>query len=271
MPVAVYLRDRFVSPEEAVVSIFDRGYLLGDAVFETLRVSEARVFRLDRHVDRLEAAAAALEIPAPLAAPELASVVREAVSRSEMREAYVRITLSRGAGVPGIAFTGSEVPTLSVVVREAPVVPESVPSGIAETRRVPAACLPTFKTGSYLSNVLARRDLARRGLGEGVMLALDGAVVSGTASNVYVVKHGRVMTPIVSSGCRPGVVREALLESALGIEETALDVEALASADEIFFTSCQVGVLAASSFEGRELRTDRSRAIRHELQELMKT
>jgi branched-subunit amino acid aminotransferase/4-amino-4-deoxychorismate lyase len=119
-----------------------------------------------------------------------------------------------------------------------------------------------MKTGSYLANVLARRELAHRGLGEGVMLGIDGSVVSGTASNVYVVRHGRVITPSLASGCRPGVVREALLESDQLILEGKLDVTSLEEADEIFFTSSQVGVLSAATFEGRALGRDRANVIR---------
>lgn len=271
MPLAVFLGDRFLSsPEEASVSLFDRGYMLGDAIFETLRAEDGRVFRLDRHLSRLEEGARALEIAMP--AHDLASIVDEAVRRAAAPRAYVRITLSRGMGAGGVAITGAEKPTLSVIAREATPAPDKVASGIAATRRVPPACLPpALKTGNYLPNVLARRELARRGLGEGVMLSVDGAVVSGTTSNVFVVKGDRIATPRLESGCRPGVVREALLELDLGIEEAALDVAALHAADEIFFTSTQVGVLAATSFEGRPLHVERSRVVRDALERLFRS
>lgn len=270
VPAVVYLRDRFVEPEAAVVSIFDRGYLLGDSVFETLRVHEGRIFRLGRHLDRLAEAARTIEIPLPVAIVELARIAAETVARSTMLEATLRITLSRGTSAPGIVFDGDEEPTLSVIARERPVVPESIPSGIAHRRRVPTACLPPSKTGNYLPQVLARRELARRGLGEGVMLSIDDDVVSGTASNVFVVKDGGVATPPLSSGCRAGVVREALLEASLGIEEKVLDVDALQSADEIFFTSSHVGVLPVSQFEGRALTIARARTVADELGALMR-
>lgn len=254
MSVVVFLRDRFVVPEEAKVSLFDRGYLYGDAVFETLRSYGGRTFRLFAHLERLEAAARRLGIAPPR---DVDAIVRQALDRFGDGDASVRITLSRGEGAPGITIRGDERPTFSVVVRTfAPRPPDApgIASGFATTRKIPRQCLPSeLKTANYLSSVLARRELDARGMSEGAQLSIDDRVVSGTASNVFFVDaHGVLVTPDAASGCREGVTREALLELAGGnIETRPVAAHELATAREIFFCNSLVECLPVASFEGR--------------------
>lgn len=269
----IFLRDRFVPPDEATVSIFDRGYLYGDAVFETLRSYAGRVFRPGAHLDRLGAAAARLGIALPLERDALERALRDTIARFGSEDATVRVTLSRGEGTGGIATTGDERPTLSIVARPLEPYPavayaRGIASGFAETRKVPPQCLPSeLKTANYLSSILARRELDARGMTEGVQLAVDGAVVSGTVSNVFFVAAGRLVTPDVASGCRAGVTREVLLEIAgqlaIFAETRRVEARELAVADEIFFANTLMECLPVASFEGRALAAPgpRTRAL----------
>jgi branched-chain amino acid aminotransferase len=259
----VWIGGRFVAPAEARVSLFDRGYLVGDSVFATLRAHGGRPFRLDAHLESLARGAEALGIALAPAGAALADRVRETLARSGLAEAAIRITLSRGEGPGGIATAACTAPTLSVAVR--PFVPypaeayeSGIASGLVTTRRIPPECLdPALKTGAYLPNVLARRELEARGMIEGIMRSVAGAPLSGTVSNLFLVVGGRLLTPSVESGCRPGITRGALLELAgpLGIaaEMRALNMADLDAAEEIFFSNALMEVLPVASLEGRPL------------------
>ncbi len=254
----VYLVDRFLAPDEpARVSLFDRGYLLGDSVFASLRVYAGWPFALDRHVSRFTAAAHALGLACP-GAGELEALARAACARFVGESAYLRLTLSRGEGGPGLALGGATAPVLSVVVRElasAPF-PEPTPAAEVSLRAPPAACQdPAWTLGSYAARVAMRREAEARGHREGFGLALDGELVSGITSNVFVVRGATVMTPRLASGCRPGVTRERLLallgEAGIPVQERRLTLAELRSADGAFFTSALTPVLPVGAFEGR--------------------
>lgn len=249
----------FASPEEAKVSLFDRGYLLGDSIFATLRTYGGSVFRLDDHLRTFAHGADVLGMTPPRV-EDVRTIVRECVARSGLAEAYLRITMSRGEGPPGLGIAGYDHPVLSVIVRPLHRYPavayaEGIASTIVRTRKVPAACLdPSLKTGNYLSAIQARRELARSGMIEGIQLAIEGHVVSGTISNVFAISGNVLRTPDVESGCRPGITRAVVLElaSSVGLiaREETLDVEDLLHADEVFFTNTVMECLSVASIDG---------------------
>ena len=259
----VWIGGEFVAPSAARVSLFDRGYLLGDGVFATVRAYGGRPFRLDAHLAGLAAGAAGLGIPLAPSGAALADLVRETLGRSGLGEAAIRVTLSRGPGPGGIASAGTGPATLSIAVRPFVPYPEAartrgIETAFVATRRIPPECLdPAWKTANYLPNVLARRELEARGLIEGIVRSVGGAPVSGIVSNLFVVREGRLLTPSVESGCRPGIVRAALLDLAraagIPVEERELGLDDLAAADEVFFSNSLMETLAAARLEGREL------------------
>lgn len=251
------------SRAEAQVSLFDRGYLLGDAVFETFRVYRGRPFQLERHLARLIEGASLIGLELPTAPERLATDVLAALARGALDEATVRVTLSRGEGPRGIGPEGYGAPVLSIVA--APHVPlppwaydEGVHARVVGPRRIPPACLdPRLKAAHYLPQIVARRELTGPRELEGVMLTVDGAVCSGLVSNVFVAQAGRVLTPPLSSGCLPGTTRALLLERAtsagLPLGEASVSPEVLEQADEVVFTSALVGCLPVAQLGGRRL------------------
>lgn len=265
----IYLGDRFLQPEDATVSILDRGYLLGDGVFATMRAYGGACFRPEAHLATLARGAALFGIALPKSAERIAALSDEAAARTGAADAYVRVTLSRGA--PGAA------PTLSVFARpmtDAPTEADYARGVVAVTvgpRRVPPACIdPTIKSTSYAAQVLARREAEERGAAEGIQLALDGSLACGTMANLFVIEGGELLTPSAASGCRAGVTRAAVLELAprLGLtpREARLAPEVLDRADEAFFTNTRVECLPIASVDGRRVGRgegfERTRAIR---------
>lgn len=256
----IFLGDRFVSPEEARVSLNERGYLFGDSAFETLRGYAGFVFRLERHLERLAHSARVLALPLPLPVNEMAERVREAVARSPHPDTYIRVTLSRGEGGAGISTRGFERPTFSIVVKPLRPYPaeayaQGIRTQVVGPRKVPPECLdPTIKSGgSYLPSIIARQELDRQGMVEGVQLAVAGHVVSGLVSNLFVISGQRLLTPDLASGCLPGITREALLQvaPAVGLTpvETRLSVDTLFQADELFFANSLMECLPVRQLE----------------------
>jgi len=260
MAFLIYLNGRFCNAEAAFVPLLDRGYLYGDSIFETLRSYAGVPFRLERHLDRLQRASQITGIGLPKARAELTELIGETLMRSGYREAIIRLTISRGEGGQGISPQGCDSPTLSIIVRPLGGYPpeaylRGVRSKVVAARRVPAACLdPTIKCGNYLPSIMARRELDAHAMIEGVQLGVDGQVVGGTVSNVFLLGGGFLRTPDPASGCLPGITRAAVLELAAEAGLTAVEERIapadLARADEMFFTNTIMECLPVAEIDG---------------------
>ncbi|WP_157601313.1 aminotransferase class IV [Stigmatella aurantiaca] len=266
----------------------ERGYLFGDAAFETLRGYGGHVFRLERHLERLAHSAQVLALRLPGSPETLAAQVREAVARSPHTDCAIRVTLSRGEGGAGISTKGFENPVFSITVKPLRSYPEEayargIRTRVVGPRKVPPECLdPTIKSGgAYLPSIIARQELDRDGMVEGVQLAVAGHVVSGLVSNIFAVSGRRLLTPDLASGCLPGITREALLQLApsVGLEptETRLSLDTLLQADELFFANSLMECLPVQQLNEhsfhpapgpftRELRAALHQLIHHEKQ-----
>lgn len=257
----VYLNDRFVPQEEAVVSVFDHGFLYGDGVYETLRAYRGRVFQLADHLARLERSASRIQLHLPLSRERLADLVRESLRRNQLSDSYLRITVSRGTGEIGLDPALCKAPTLVIIAKPFQPYPESiyadgVPVIVAQTRRnLPEALPPQVKSLNFLNNILAKMEAKEAGVHEALMLNHRDELTEGTTSNVFAVQGGRLRTPSVECGILEGITRGWVLQlaSELGIpsEETRLTVEDLMRAEECFLTNTTQEVLPVTRVDGR--------------------
>lgn len=259
-PPTIYLGNRFLSGDETPrVPLLDRGYLLGDSVFTTLRGYGTRAFALDEHVGRLFEAAGAYGIECPLSPLEIKTRVSEALGRAALSSSAIRITVSRGAGDGGFALFGNETGLISIVIRELGPMASTFTAHISTVRAIPAACLnPKHKVGSYMTNVEARREATANGASEAILLAAGSdAVVSGAASNLFLLMGERLITPSEADGARPGVMRRHLLEVArehgVATEVRTLHRHELENAEALLFTSSLLELRAAAALNGRHL------------------
>lgn len=252
---------RVVPETEARVSVFDRGFLYGDGIFESMRAVAGTVFRFDRHYDRLRGAADRIGLDLPLDAPGLRDAVRDLLARNALREARIRVTLTRGPGRPG-DYVGAAGPVTRVITTApfAPLDPAVRATGVriavATGRQPPPEVLdPALKSTSRLHLVLARREASARGAFEAVLLDAGGHLAEGTASNIFLVRQGRLMTPPAPGVGLPGVTRETVLDLAreAGIDATEEPVPsaALFEADEAFLTNTSWEVLPVTRVEAR--------------------
>lgn len=245
----------------ALVSVFDRGFLYGDGVFESMRAFRGVVFRLDRHLRRLGRSSALIGLDLGSAGSGVADAVHEVLHANGLEDARIRITVTRGAGRPGDYLEAVGPPTVVVVASPFSGLPprmhrDGVAVSIVGRRQIPVASLdPAIKSTSRLGSVLARREAHARGAFEALLLDDRGHLTEGTASNAFVVTSGQVLTPDLGEGCLPGVTREAVIDLARGaaveVREEAIPAAVLAGAREIFLTNTSWDVLPVTRLDGR--------------------
>jgi len=234
-------------PEQASVSVFDRGFLYGDAVFEVLRTYGGRPFSLQEHLARLRRSADKVFIPMPVDEAILGREVEATLAAAGNPESYVRIVLTRGSGPLSLDPDTASHPLRVILVEPVtPPVRELYVRGIAlavvHGRRVTDdTAAAGAKVTNYLPNLLALREAKGRGAQEALFVDAGGHVLEGASSNVFVVAGGRVSTPPVAAGILPGITRAHVLAAAaaLGIptDERAVSLGELLAADEVFVTS----------------------------------
>lgn len=248
----VYFDGAAVRESDARIAATDRGLLFARGVFETFRAERDRpVFRLGRHIARMKAGAAALGITS---APERADVERAVealLDRCGLQEARVRATLTAGPE--------DGAPSLLVQARPLTDYPEALyetgaAAVVAKLRRNETSPLCRVKSLNYLDNLLAREEARRAGAVEALLLNTQGRLAEGSASNVFLVRDGVLVTPPLDDGALPGVTREAVLDLAraegIPAEEAPVEPDALTRATEAFITNAVAGVLPVTSVDG---------------------
>jgi branched-chain amino acid aminotransferase len=248
MTTLVMLNGAIETPERALVSVFDRGFLFGDSVFEVLRTYGGRPCAHGRHLARLERSAARVFIPLPISTAELGSEIRATLEAAGNPESYVRVMLTRGVGQtigldPALAAAPTRVVMVSALHALPPEIYEQGVSVITyRTQRVADATEAAgAKIGNYLTAVLATREARARGAHEALVLDAQGLVVEGSTSNVFSLRNGALVTPPESAGILLGITRGFVLEAArelgLDVSERPLSVQELALSDEVFISS----------------------------------
>lgn len=256
--VATYVNGSSVS-DTAAVSARDRGFTLGDGVFETMRASRGVVFRFDRHMARLEEGLKRMRIPGP---PLLRRWVLDALRERGPAGASVRVTVTRGIGPGGIAPPADVKPTVAVTTGPMPQFPadtyvRGVSAIIAAGRRNTRSMSMGLKTTAYVDSILAWLEAQHAGADEAIFLDEDDHCSEATASNLFVVRGGMLITPPLSCAALPGITRGTVLEIAaahgMRAVEEPFDAAALAGADEAFLTSSLRGIAPLTRLQGQPL------------------
>jgi branched-chain amino acid aminotransferase len=257
----VFLNGQFVPEEEAVVSVFDRGFLYGDGLFETMRIFRGRPFRWAAHMERLERGAEFLRIAPPIHAEALRAAADELVARNQMQEALLRLTLSRGVGPRGYSPAGAVHPTLAMSLHPAPLTDRRNPPRwrlVTASFRLPAnEPIAQFKTCNKLPQILARAQADVAGADEALLLNTDGFVVEASSSNLFWIDDEGVATAPLPSGVLAGVTRGVVWEICgglgLAVREACVTPEQLRLPRGVFLSLSSVGVAEAVSLDGHDL------------------
>jgi branched-chain amino acid aminotransferase len=257
----VYVSGAFRPTAEASVSVFDHGLLYGDGVFEGIRAYNGRVFRLERHIERLFDSAKAIRLAIPHTQAEVCDIVVETCRRNALHDGYIRLVVTRGPGDLGIDPRKCPRPELIVIARPQLTMYAGASAGIrlitsTFRRNAIDATSPSIKSLNYLNNVLARIEAADRGADEAILLDRDGHVAEATADNVFIVTERAVVTPPTSTNLR-GITRETILQLAEGLgirtEERTFALFDLWSAREAFMCGTMAEVVPIASVDGRTI------------------
>ncbi len=257
----VWLDGHLVDKQHATVPVYDHGLLYGDGVFEGIRVYNGRVFKLKSHLERLAASAHAIHLTLHYTIREIEQAVRETVAANGLKDAYIRLVVTRGAGPLGLNPFTCPKPATIVIVDRITLYPEDMyvegmPVIVAKRPRVPVECLdPAVKSLNYLNNILAKVEAIEAGCHEAIMLNTDGEVCECTGDNIFLVRGSRIVTPPVSAGLLNGITRLFVMNEvapACGIDvaERTLRLDDLFTADEIFLTGTAAEVIGVRSVNG---------------------
>jgi branched-chain amino acid aminotransferase len=249
MAAMVNVNGRISDEREAVISVFDHGFLYGEGIYETLRTYNGRPFLYDRHMRRLRNSAAMMALDIPFTDDQLASQIRDTTAAANLdgAEAYIRVLVTRGVGELTYDIKATPTPSVVVIVKalvepSAETYEQGVKVALVDiVRNHPASVNPMIKSNNLLNQALAGQEAIRRGGFEGVMRNYRGELTECTTANLFVVQDGVAFTPPLESGLLPGITREFLFEVGrdLGIDvrEEVLRDDDLFSADEAFLTS----------------------------------
>lgn len=247
-----WVNQRRILESKATISIFDSAYLYGHGVFETLRASHGRVLFIKEHLQRLKKNARHLGIKLPYSKSLLAKEISGLLRQNKLQEATIRMTLSQ---------TPSGKAHLLITTRPfIPYPPSCYTRGgkliLIKSVYADAATIAGIKTTSYLTKILARKEIRKRRAVEGVLLNARGSITEGGSSNVFIVKKGVLYTPPLADALLPGIRRSIVmkLSKKLGIpcQEKSLRPSDLYKADEIFMTSTLKDILPIRKFEGKK-------------------
>lgn len=270
----IYLNGRLISRAEPTIDAADRGLLLGDGLFETLRSHDGRPDRLEEHLARLLAGAATLKIPVPVSSNEIRQGVLDTLAANDFTngDAALRITLTRGAGPRGLLPPTDPAPTLLITAaRAAPVSSEALTAIVATARRNEHSPLARLKTLNYLDNIMARMEAAERDADEALLLNTAGRLASASSANLFLLRNRTLLTPPPSEGVLPGITRAAVLGLAqlldLTAVETPLQRDDLERADEAFLTNSLIGPRPLIKVDGRIVGDGRPGPVTRRLQQ----
>jgi aminodeoxychorismate lyase len=268
-----YVNGRFVPESEATVSIFDRGFLYGDGVFETMRVYDGKIFRLLKHVVRLASGSNILGIELEESPERLRAVCEEIVARNRVQDGMVRIYITRGLGNIGLSSKAVGRPTIVAVAQERKFSAEAEPLRvvIAGGRVDPDSRLAHVKSANRLHYLLAKYEAERRGADDAILLNSANRIVELSASNLFVYRDGKLATPQLADGALPGITRSLVLmlaaQTGIDAEEVPLAPDTLKHAEEAFATNSLFEISPIAMIEERKLS---GRRITGRLQEVFR-
>jgi len=275
MSLIIYLNGKYVPEEQAVVSVFDHGLLYGDGVFEGIRAYNGRVFKLHEHLVRLYESARTIDLEIPLSMEEMHEVVLETLRRNSLRDAYIRLVVTRGKGDLGLDPNKCPRPTVFCIAATIRLYPEElyekglIVITVSTRRNIPDALTPRVKSLNYLNNIYAKMEANLAGVPEAIMLNSEGYVAEATGDNIFIVKNGVLITPPTYIGLLEGVTRNTVMDLArqkgIPVEEKVFTLHDVYNADECFLTGTAAEVIPTVMVDGRVIADGKPGKMTREL------
>ena len=261
MGLKIYLDGKFVDEEEAKVSVFDHGFLYGDGVFEGIRAYHNSVFRLKDHVDRLYDSAKAVNMEIPVNEEQMSEIILESCRQNGLKDAYIRVVVSRGKGDLGLDPRKCSVPTVVCIASSISIYPEEMYEKgldvitVPTRRNGPEGVNPRIKSLNYLNNIMAKIEANMAGVPEAILLNQEGYVAECTGDNIFIVKNGILKTPAIHLGLLEGVTRNEVIgiarKEGIEVQETTFTRYDLFVADEVFLTGTAAELIPVVKVDDR--------------------
>ena len=259
----VYVNGNIVDRDKAVISVFDRGFLYGDAIFETIRSYDGKVFRMREHLNRLYSSLKFLKIRQPLADKEAEKAIYELLGVNSLKNARIRITVSRGPSEDGKMDILKSEPSNAVIITEEYLPPPDkyyeggIAVNIARSRRNSQSVLNNLKFTNYSESILARNEALPKGFFDTIFLNDAGCICEGSTSNIFMISDSRLLTPSFDCGILPGITRKVILEISpyvgVGVQEGRFMPDELKNAAEVFITNSMFEIMPVVRVEGKTI------------------
>jgi branched-chain amino acid aminotransferase len=261
--VQIYIDGQYYPKSQAKISVYDHGFLYGDGVFEGIRAYNGVVFKLKEHVDRLFSSAHALMLKIPLTKAQLIEAVLESIRKNKLKEAYIRLVVTRGVGDLGLdprkcSKASVIIITDRIVLHEGEAKIKGITTLFSWVRRDPVdGTSHEIKSLNYLNSIMAKIEANMSGVDEAVLLNQTGCLAEGVGENVFVVKNGKIVTPPSAQGALEGITAKSVFKLAkkLGIDICECNVTPfmLFNADEVFFTGTAAEIVPIREVNWRKI------------------
>lgn len=256
----VFLNGHIVPIEDASVSVLDHGFLYGDGIFETMRAYDNKIFKLDEHLKRLEKSAGFIELKIPHTNKELKKYIYNTIEANNLRDATVRLTITRGPGPTGLNIKECNTPTVFIYAQPFTPYPAKYytegASVIVSTvrRNLKEALNPEIKSLNFLNNILAKNEATKKKAVEAIMLNSEGFITECSVSNIFFVNKENILcTPSVGCGILDGITRQFVIEIArengFDVFEGEFTTKDIYGANEVFLTNTVMEILPVGSID----------------------
>jgi len=265
MEPLIFIDGKFVPKSKAVVSVFDHGLLYGDGIFEGIRAYRGNVFRLVEHINRLFDSAKSIHLKIPMTKHEVTEAVLETLRKNQLRDAYIRIVVTRGTGDFGFDPALCKTPTIFMIAEPLASVlvhsdPKVVRMMISSYRRDAVdATSHEIKSLNYMNSILAKIEATSAGADDAILLDHRGFVSEASVTNIFLVKDGRIATPSTAAGILHGITRDRLImlcsDLGLDVQERDITPFELTTADEVFRVGTKSEILSVGFISGAKVGT----------------
>ena len=260
----IYINGKLYEKEDAKISVFDRGLLYGDGVFEGIRSYNRLVFKLKEHIDRLYESAHSIMLEIPMTREQMSKAVIVTIKANNLSDAYIRLVVTRGEGDLGLDPRKCKGKATTIIIADKiTLYPErfykeglsiiTVPT----VRNLPEALNPQIKSLNYLNNILAKIEAINSGCDEAIMLDALGYVAECTGDNIFIVKNNHLYTPPQCMGTLRGITRDSVMEvsrkAKIPVHEHVLTRHEVYISDECFLTGTAAEIIPVVKVDGRRI------------------
>ena len=259
----VYIDGKYYPKSQAKISVYDHGLLYGDGIFEGIRAYNGIVFKLKEHIDRLYRSAKVLMLEIPLTKEEMIEAVIETLRKNNLRDAYIRLVITRGVGDLGLDPRKCSKPTVIIItdvikLHATEAKQKGIRALIVWVKRDPVdATSHEVKSLNYLNSILGKIEANIAGFDEAICLDKNGYVCEGVAENIFIVQNGTIITPPTATGALRGITRDLVIKLACRLNYKVIERNITASevftADEVFFTGTAAEIVPVTDVNRRTI------------------